>query len=80
MKLPVAMRARVLGFRMVQHVNFQLALAFETPSVRANLALEISLLAVSDLMVFQVGLGGETFTASGTRVGLFSRVRPLVDF
>merc|ERR1719376_1074362 len=31
-------------------------------------------------MVFQVGLGGETFAASGTRVRLLSRVRPLVYF
>ena len=76
--LLVAARTRKFRFTVVQRVIFQCAFAFKTLVTRFTL--EISLLAVNKRMVFQVGLGGESFVAGGARVRLLSGVRPPVDF
>ena len=78
-KLFPALETRKFRFVMIHHVVCQLTFGFEVSVIRAYLALELSLIAVSCPMAFQIALASESFTASGTHVGLFSRVRSHVN-
>ena len=78
MKLLVAMRASQFRLVMKNQVVSQRVFRFETPVVRAYLALELSLITVDGLVPPQRVYPSEPFTASLTNVGLFSRVRPHV--
>ena len=72
------MHAAIFRFVMIHHVTYQRLFGFEIPSIRANVALELSLVAVSGQVVLQGVLRGKTFVANQTHVGPFSRVLPHV--
>ena len=68
------MRTRMFRIIVKTHMSVQLIFSLKKPFIRANVALEFSLITVSCLVAFQRTLASKRFIANGARVWFLSGV------